>query len=300
MPDAAPPGADRTGQGQILRGILFMCLAVSLFPILNATVKYLSTDYATTQIIWLRYLGHLVFMLLVFMPKRGLRLLHTSRPGLQIFRSLLLFAATAFYFSALNYIPLANAATISFTSPFIITVLSVLMLGESVGPRRWIAVLIGFVGTVIIIRPGSDFGHWAALLVLGSATSYSFYQIFTRKLSGHDDASTTITFTAVVGVAVSSVVAPFDWITPQGWDWLLFLSLGFFGGFGHLCVVKSLDYAPASLLAPFGYVQLVGAVLLGYLVFAEFPDFWTWVGAAIIVASGSYIAYREGVRRRGG
>lgn len=284
----------------VLRGIFFMCLAVSLFPMLNATVKYLSADYATTQIIWLRYLGHLGFMLLVFLPRRGLRLLRASRPGMQVLRSLLLFAATAFYFSALNFIPLANAATISFTSPFIITLLSVLMLGESVGPRRWIAVLIGFAGTLIIIRPGSDFGHWAALLVLGSATSYSFYQILTRKLSGHDDASTTITFTAVVGVAVSSVVAPFDWITPQGWDWLLFLSLGFFGGFGHLCVVKSLDHAPASLLAPFGYGQLVGATLLGYLVFAEFPDFWTWVGAAIIVASGSYIAYREGLRRRGG
>ena len=282
-----------------LRGILYMCAAVALFPFLNATVKYLNTDYPTAQIVWARYLGHFLFMVALFMPRRGLSLFRTQAPKSQVVRSVLLLCSTTFYFFALNFLPLTTAASISFTAPFIITALSVPLLGEQVGVRRWTAVAIGFLGMLLIVRPGTDVSHWAAWLVVASSTSYALYTVLTRKMATHgDDAATTITYTAVVGAIVTSAIGPFVWVNPDHWfDWLLFASMGFFGGLGHLFVVKSMQWAQASLVAPFGYGQLVGATVLGYLVFAQFPDLLSWCGIAIIVACGIYITYREGVRR---
>ncbi|MCG8689944.1 MAG: DMT family transporter [Minwuiales bacterium] len=284
-----------------LRGILFMVLAVSLFPFLNSGVKYLAEDYGTAQIVWARYAGHFLFMLVVFLPSNGRSLFATSRPGLQIVRSILLFTSTVFYFTALAYVAIPTAASISFTGPLMVTALAVPLLGEYVGPRRWAAVLIGFVGALIIIRPGLGETHWATTLVLGSAASYALYQILTRKVAGHDNPSTTITYAAIVGVTVASLGLPFvDLKMPANTiDWLVFASLGLTGGLGHWCVVKAFQYAPVPVVSPFGYGQLIGATILGYAIFGDFPDLWTWVGAAIIVGSGLYITYREAVRKRG-
>jgi len=280
-----------------LCGILYMCAAVALFPFLNAGVKLLSADYPTAQIVWLRYLGHLAFMLILFLPRHGPALFRTSQPKAQWTRSVLLLSSTVLYFTALTFVPLTTAATISFTNPFIVTALSVPLLAEQVGPRRWAAVIIGFAGALIIIRPGFEGFHPAALLVVGSAACYALYQVLTRRIAGHDDPATTITYTAVIGALLSTLVGPFVWQTPVGLrDWLLFAGLGFFGGLGHYLVVKSFQWGQASVLAPFGYGQLIGATVLGYLLFGDFPDRWTWVGAAIVVACGIYIAYREGVR----
>lgn len=278
-----------------LRGIAFMCLAVTLFPFLNAAVKALGADYAVQQIIWMRYLGHFILMLLIFMPFHGLNLFRTQNLGLQATRSLLLLASTSCYFLALSYLPLTTAAAISFTSPFIVTALSAPFLGEKVGQRRWSAIAIGFVGALIIIRPGGTGFHGAELLVICSATFYSFYQIMTRKLTGHDKPATTIMFTAVFGVILTSLVGPFYWQTPSvmPFDWLLFIALGVFGGLGHLFVVKAFQWAEVSVVSPFVYGQLVGAVVLGFFIFGEFPDAWTWIGSAIIIACGAYITYRE-------
>lgn len=298
-PGATAGGMTPTQPAHVLRGILFMCLAVSLFPFLNASVKLLSGGYETAEIVWARYAGHLLYMLLVLVPFRGRRLFRTARPLIQIARSVLLFGATAFYFSALGFISLPLAAMIGFTGPLIVTALARPMLDEDVGVRRWAAVIAGFIGAVIILRPGLGGTHWAALLVLGSATCYALYQVLTRKIAAHDTAETTITYTAVVGVVVASGGLLFvDVRLPaETGDWLLFLGLGVFGGLGHYFVVKAYQWAPAPVISPFGYGQLVGATALGFFLFGDFPDLGAWIGAAVIVASGIYITYREGLRR---
>lgn len=278
-----------------LYGIGLMCLGVAIFPLLNASVKYLTEFYPVQQVVWSRYAGHVVFMLLLFAPKAGLSLFRATEIKLQLIRSVLLLTSTVCYFVAIGFIPLATAASISFTSPFIITALSVPLLGEQVGPRRWAAVAVGFIGMLIIVRPGGD-THLMAALVLVSATCYSVYQILTRKVSGRDSAETSTMYAAMTGCLLSSLAVPFYWQMPAAaLDWVLFGGLGFFAGLGHFLVVKSLNYAGVSVLAPFGYLQLVGAAILGYIVFEDIPDLWTWVGAAIIVSCGVYISYRERV-----
>ena len=159
------------------RGILYMCLAVGLFPFLNAAVKLLGETYAVQQILWVRYLGHFFLMLIIFLPFHGRALFSTQNLGAQSLRSLLLLGSTTSYFIALNYLPLTTAASISFTSPFIVTALSVPLLGERVGPRRWTAVAIGFAGALIIIRPAGSSFHGAELFVVASATFYSIFSI---------------------------------------------------------------------------------------------------------------------------
>lgn len=274
-----------------------MAYAAALIPLLNASAKYLSHRYGTVEITWARYAGHFLYMVIAFAPRRGLRLLVTARPGMQILRSTLLFASTAIYFTALSYIPLPTAAAIGFTGPFIVMALSPIMLREEVGLRRWISVAFGFIGALVIVRPGFGASHWAAFLVFGSSTSSALYQLFTRKLASHDAAETSITYIALAGFLLASLVLPFYWRTPESWrDLLLFIGLGVFGGFGHYFIVRAYELAPAPIVTPFNYGQLIGAAILSYAVFREIPDLWTWVGAAIIVASGIYMIYCEGRR----
>tara|TARA_B100001123_G_scaffold431645_1_gene553407 strand:+ start:273 stop:905 length:633 start_codon:yes stop_codon:yes gene_type:complete len=207
---------------------------------------------------------------------------------------MLLLLATYLYVVAISYIPLTTAAIISFTSPLMVLALSTPILGERVGIHRWIAVIIGFIGALIIIRPSSDATHWSVFLVLGTAACYAMYQIMTRALASHDEAETTGIYSALVGVVVMSALLPFYWEMPSGWlHWGLLLSLGITGGFGHYLVIKAYERGPAAVIAPFGYVQLIGATIFGYFVFGDFPDRWTWLGAAVIIGSGLYIAYRE-------
>ncbi len=286
---------------QTARGIAFMCLAVSLFPFLNASVKMLGVDYAIQQIIWVRYLGHFVLMLLIFLPFHGLKLFRTKNLTVQLIRSLLLLGSTSCYFLALTYLPLTTAAAISFTSPFMVTALSVPFLGERVGPRRWAAVAVGFIGALLIIRPGGDSFHGAELLVVANAVFYSLYQIMTRRLAGQDNPVTTITYTAIFGAILTSLVGPIYWVTPVvEIDCVMLAATGLIGGLGHFFVVKAFQFAEASVISPFAYGQLVGAVVLGFFIFGEFPDPWTWVGSAIIIACGAFITYRETVLGRGG
>jgi drug/metabolite transporter (DMT)-like permease len=289
--------AAQAARSHALRGILLMCLGVCMFPFLNTAAKLLTADYPITEIVWARFTGHLICVLLVFMPQRGWRIFAAKRPLVQIARSFLLLASTSLFVSAIGHVPLATASAIGFTSPFIVTALSVPLLREPVGPRRWAAVVIGFIGAVIVIRPHASPDNWAAFLVLGSACSYGLYQIMTRKGGAHDDAATAIVYAALVGTVVMSLIVPFDFHVPaRPLDWVLFAALGVFGGFGHYFVVRGFQNASAAIIAPFGYVELVGATILGYLVFGSFPDGWTWVGIAIIVASGVYVAYRERAR----
>jgi len=193
-------------------------------------------------------------------------------------------------------VPLATAAAISFTGPFIVTMLAPVVLGETVGLQRWTSVIIGFVGALLIVRPGidADTNQWAAFLVFGNATTSALYQLFTRKLAAHDAAETSITYIALAGFLIASAILPFYWKSPANLlDAALFVSLGVFGGFGHYFIVRAYELAPAAVVTPLNYGQLLGAAVLSYAVFGEFPDFWTWIGAAIIVTTGISMIYGE-------
>ncbi len=283
-----------------LRGILYMlATAVVIFPSLNASVKYLAADYSLVQIIWIRSVVHLLWMTLLFMPGLGFKLFATRRLKLQLTRSLLQLVALTSFVVGLLYIPMTTATAIFFTGPLIVVALAVPLLGERVGIRRWLAVLVGFIGALIIIRPGAEGTHWAALLILASALFYAIYQVLTRRVADHDDFRVSAVYTILVALVVSSIAVPFFWETPVGWlDWLVFGGLGILGGLGHLFVIKAYTHAEASFVGPFDYGQLLGATIVGYLVFAEFPDLWTWIGAAVIVVSGIYVARREALVRR--
>jgi drug/metabolite transporter (DMT)-like permease len=281
------------------RAVLYMALAMALLPCLNAAAKSLGSSYSTIEIVWARYAGHFAYMVVVFFPRRGAALFVTAQPTVQALRSALLLAATGVYFTALHYTALPTAAVISFVSPFMMTGLSSVVLGEPVGPRRWAAVAVGFIGALLILRPGSGVVHLASFLVLISAACNALYQLLTRRLAARDPAETSNTYIAVVGFALTSLAVPFFWQTPRSLhDLLLFVSLGLFGGFGHYFIVKALEWGPAAVIAPLNYGQLVGTVIIAYLAFGEWPDRWTWAGAAVIIASGLYIFYRERRRQR--
>src|SRR5436190_5007450 len=262
---AAPgdaPAARR--QGNILRGILLMCAGVSMFPFMNAAVKLLGAHYPVAQIVWARFTGHLVIMLLVFLPRYGTRLLATRRPGVQIGRSLLMLVSNMVFVVAIARVPLATASAIGFTSPLIVTALSVPLLREQVGIRRWSAVAVGFAGALLVIRPGSGLNEWPVLLLLLGSAAYALYQIATRWVSFYDDAATGIIFAALLGSLAMSFVLPFVFVVPQSvLDWALFGSLGLMGGCGHYLVIRAFQGAPAAVIAPLGYVELIGTAILG-------------------------------------
>lgn len=293
---AAQPGGR---PGTVLRGTLLMCAGVLLFPFMNASVKYLGAHYPVAQIVWARFTGHLIFMAAVFLPRYGRSLLATRRPAVQIARSLLMLGSNLVFVVAIPKVPLATASAIGFTSPLLVTALSVPLLHETVGWRRWTAVLVGFAGALLVIRPGTGFHDPAVLLLLGSSGAYALYLIATRWVSFYDSAATGIMFAALFGSLVMSLALPFVFTVPASLlDLTLFLGLGLFGGCGHYLVIRAFQLGPAAAMAPLGYVELVGTTILGYAIFGNFPDAWTWTGAAIIIASGLYIAWRERVRSR--
>ena len=275
-----------------------MCLGVSMFPFMNAAVKLLTAQYPVMQIVWARFTGHLIVMLVVFLPRYGWRLLATRRPAIQLGRSLLMLLSNLVFVMAIGRVPLATASAIGFTSPLLVTAMSVPLLGEQVGPRRWSAVLVGFAGALLIIRPGSGLANPAVLLLLVSSASYALYQIATRWVAFYDGAATGIVFAALLGSLAMSLVLPFIFVPPRSlFDLALFVSLGLIGGAGHYLITRAFQSGPAAALAPLGYVELIGTSILGYLIFGNFPDRLTWAGAAIIIASGLYIALREHRRR---
>lgn len=275
-------------------GILFMCTAASLFPMMNGLAKLMSQDYSSAQVVWARTLSHLVFMLLLFAPKAGARIFRTRRPGLQFVRSCMLIGSTFFYFTALKYVPVAQAASISFTAPLIVVLLAGPMLGEKITPNRLAAVLVAFAGVLVVIRPGAAVFHWASLLILGTATCYAIYQILTRKVANRDPPETSAVYSALLGSLLMSLVVPFAWRTPDSVvDTLLLTSLGILGGLGHYCVARAMTYAPANFVSPFQYWQMIGSVTVGYLLFSEIPDRYTWIGASLIIGAGIYIGLRE-------
>ncbi len=282
-----------------LRGVFLVVLATALFVCMNSAVKYLSAYLPTVELIWARTLAHLVFMVALFAPGHGgWRLFVTRRPGLQLSRSLLLLVSTSLFFTALRYVPLADATAVSFTSPFMVALLAGWMLGERVERLHWLAIAVGFVGALMVIRPGASATSPYLLLVVGNSACYAAYQVLTRRVGAYDRPETSVTYSALIGTLVLSAIVPFFWQTPgSAWHWLLLGVVGVLGGLGHYCVARALVSSPASVLAPFYYVQLIGAATLGYLLFGDVPSGWTWAGAALIVASGVVIAWWEAFGR---
>ena len=276
-----------------LRGVLLIIAAFCTFAMLDTTAKYLVQSYPTAQVVWARYVGHVVLAAAILLPIHGRSLLVTHRPGLQIIRSLLLFGATCTNFAALQYLQLAETMSIMFSAPLMVAVLAIPLLGEHIGPRRWSAIAVGFFGVLIVIRPGFGLVHWAAGLSLLCALSGALYQITTRKLAGVDRAVTTQFYSAMIGAIAVTPLVPFFWQTPDLPGLLLMVLLGALGGVGHWMLILAHRLAPAPILAPFLYIQLLPMILLGYLVFGDFPDSWTLIGAGVVLSSGLYLLYRE-------
>lgn len=291
-PAPATPPTDR-----ILRAILAILFSVSCFSVLNAISKTLTQHYPVAEVVWARYIVAFGFMLVLFLPRSGRDLFRWHNVGSQIIRGLLLFTSSFLYFHGLVHMPLATAASISLCSPLIVTALSARFLGEPVGTKRWIAVLVGFAGALIVVRPGSANFNWYALLIVASTTSSALYQLYSRRYGQTERPDASANMATIVGTVAAAPFLPFEWVTPVfGWDLVLFLGLGAMAAIGHYFLTIAYSQAPAAVVAPFNYTQLLGAAILGYLVFDNIPDFWTWVGAAVIVCSGLYIGHQERLR----
>jgi drug/metabolite transporter (DMT)-like permease len=267
-----------------------------IIPVGDAIAKHLTgIDYHVLQIAWGRWVSHLVILTPVVLLAHGPRSLRPHRVGLHTLRALLLVGATVCYFFALRFIPLANAAAIIFVAPLIVTALSGLMLGEHVGLRRWTAVLAGFAGMLLIVRPGLGTTHWGAGFALAAAVGFSFYLLLTRKVAGRTPPLVTLWFMGVVGTVAMSPFAVPVWQAPDLEGWMLMAAIGGVMALGHLCIITAMDVVEASAGAPLVYLEMVTATTLGYFWFGDFPDALTWTGCAAVIAAGLFIAYRERV-----
>jgi drug/metabolite transporter (DMT)-like permease len=260
---------------------------------MDGFAKYLSADMPVLQITWARYFFTVVFTLPVMLLFYRKQLVWTNKPKLQLIRGLILLCANIGFFYAISVISLAKALTLAFVAPLIVTAFSPMLLGEKVGVRRWTAVTVGFVGSLVVIRPGFVELNLASFAALGTGVMYGFYMIITRKLSTSDNPLLTLLLTGLVGLIAVSGVMPFIWVNPSISQWSMMASIGVFACIGHLFVILSLKYADASKLAPLSYFEIITNIIIGYYFFSDFPDNWTFLGLAIIVISGIYISRRE-------
>jgi drug/metabolite transporter (DMT)-like permease len=280
---------DRVGDAP-LKGIFYMCLAVALISVQEAMAKFLGESLPVMQVIGARYLGHLLLMALVLMPRNGFSIFKSKRPMIQIGRSVLLLIDTGLFFFALTLIGLAEATAIFFTVPMLVALLSIPLLGERVEWGRLVAVIIGFVGMLVIIRPGTGVIGIGAWLVFGAALCASLFNIITRKLAGEDPLPVTMFYTALVGAVITMVILPFVWESPVGWQqWGAIILIGVFGGAAHSCIIASHAFGRASTVAPFMYSQIFWSLGLGYFFFDALPDELTILGCAIVIGAGIYL-----------
>lgn len=283
------PRSDQPG-----RGILLTLLALLCFTGIDTCAKLLVETLPALEVVFFRYFGHFVIMAAIYLPLRGVSILHANRPKTQVLRALCLMGSTLMNFLALQYLQLGVTSAIFFTIPLIVCALSVPMLGETVGPRRWAAILVGLIGVIIIVRPGLGALHWAWLLSIGACFGASFYMILTRKLAGIDSTETSQFYVGFVSMIVMAPLASTVWIWPSATlEIVLCVIIGFLGWLGHQCLTVAHRFAPASLLSPFTYTQILWMVASGYFIFGNIPDIWVFIGASIVIASGLYMWLRE-------
>ena len=276
-----------------MKAITFNLLAWVMLPIMDGFAKYLSADLPVLQITWARYFFTVAFTFPIMFLFFRKNLVWTDKPKLQITRGIILLTANICFFYAISIISLAKALTLAFVAPLIVTAFSPIFLGESVGFRRWSAVIIGFIGSLVVIRPGFVEINLASIAALGTGVMYGFYLIITRKLSPSDNPLLTLLLTGVVGAIIISFVMPFVWVKPNFNQWSIMAAIGIFACLGHFFLILSLKYADASKLAPFSYFEIITNIIIGYYFFGDFPDNWTFLGLFIIVLSGIYISRRE-------
>ncbi|MFJ3117142.1 DMT family transporter [Pseudomonas protegens] len=277
-----------------IKGIALICLAVLLFASHDTLSKYLSAFYPIVMVVWARYVVHTLLMLVVFVPRSGFSaVVRTKRPGLQLLRALCLIGTSLLFTTGLRYIPLAEATAVNFLAPLLVTALSVPFLGERVSRAQWLAVLAGFVGVLIVVRPGGALFTPAILLPLGSALCFGFYQLLTRKLSGVDSPTTSNFLTGILNSLIMSALLPFFWSTPTLFHGLFMIGLGTCGMLGHMLLTQAFRHAAPAMLAPFSYGQILFAGLFGYLIFDHTPDQYALVGIAVICLSGLAVAWAQ-------
>ncbi|MCT8330087.1 DMT family transporter [Albidovulum sediminis] len=301
-----------------LSGILAIVAAMALFSMTDMSIKFLSGGYALHQIIMIRSVIALAILCGIIMPMQGgLVLMRTRRLGMHLARGLCVVAANLFFFASLAAMPLAEAVAISFVSPLLITVFSVVFLGESVGPRRWAAVAVGMIGVIVMLRPGTDAFRYVALLPLAGAVAYAALNTLTRRMGGTEAAITLSFYIHLTFLTVSGLMGLFAgdgrlagtgnasadfllraWIWPAGADWLILLAIGVTSAFGSVMVSHAYRTCAIALVAPFEYVGMPIAVFWGVVVFGEWPDAVAWVGIFLIVGGGLYMAWRETVHAR--
>lgn len=267
-----------------------------LFSAVDTQAKFLTSDYHPTQIIWFRQIG-LFIGVMILLAMKGPNILKTRQPALQLTRGALAICSGLLFVFAIRHAQLVDAVAVSFVAPFFLTILGALFLGEKVGIRRWSAVIVGFIGAMIIIRPGTGAVHPAVLLVLIAALVYAMRQVIGRKLADTDKTHTTVAYTAIVGSLLISLPMPFVWRTPETTTHIiLIISMATMGAVAEVLVIKALEVAEAVVVAPIHYTLIIWGTIYGYLVFDQLPDIWTWTGTAIIVAAGIFTLRRSNAK----
>ena len=281
-----------------MKAIFLNISAWIMLPFMDAIAKYLSSELPFFQITWARYF-FTVFLVLPFMFfffKNQLK--WTENPKLQFYRGLTLFFANICFFYSISIISMAKALTLAFVAPLITTTLSFFFLGEKVGIRRWSAVIVGFLGILIVIRPGFIEFNLASIAAIGTGCFYGIYLIITRKLHSTDSPLLTLLLTGVVGAMIGSFIVPVVWVNPSLIQWFWLILMGLFACLGHILLIYSLKYADASKLAPFGYIEIIPNIILGYFLFSDFLDLWSFLGLFIIISSGLYVIRREYIYKK--
>ena len=277
-----------------LPAIAMMVAALSIFPLSDGIGKYLvGLGVPVIQLVWARYFFHFAAVAPFAIAAHGPAALSPRLVGRQAVRGVFLVVSTILFFLGIRHMPLADSVAILFVAPLIVTALAPFVLGERVGIRRYTAVAVGFVGALIVIRPGGSVAGWYALYPLGAGICYAFYLLSTRRMAGRAPPLVTLTYTAIAGTIAASAALPFVWQWPGWLEFLAMAAIGPMAAAGHLMIIRAHERTQASLLAPFSYWQIVMSTVVGYFAFGDFPDRWTWIGTAVLVASGVYVSVRE-------
>ena len=291
-------GTGGSRRSESLLGILLMAGGMFVFSAVDTQAKFLTQGLDPFQITWSRQLGLLAGVVVLLMM-RGTTVLQTKQPGLQILRGALAAGSATLFIIAISFVPLADAVAVSFIAPFVVTIMGALILKERVGIRRWTAVIIGFIGSMIVVRPGLGVLHPAVMLVVVAAVLFAGRQVVSRALADTDNTQTTVAYTALVGSFLLTIPLPFVWrwdLTSQ--ELTLLASIAIMAAFAEILVIKALEVAQAVVVAPVQYTLIIWGTAYGYLVFGQLPDMWTWIGATIIVATGLYTLRRDALASR--